>query len=138
MAMKLSGKSILIIDDDAALLRAMSKLLTGEGADVAGASWAGEAIDHLTAGLRRFDLIITDLRMPILDGETILGAVSVAMPHAKVIVVTAFGTPEVEEACLRRGAAAFLEKPVDAARLLAAVQEAFAGGRPARAGGGRA
>jgi DNA-binding NtrC family response regulator len=72
-----------------------------------------------------FDLIITDLRMPILNGKSVLGAVKTALPEVPVIVMTAFGSPEVEAECLEKGAAAFLEKPLDTPQLLAALERVF-------------
>ena len=114
-------KSILIIDDDAAMLRALSKVLSGEGAVVASASWAGEVMERLADNQGHFDLIITDLRMPILNGKSVLGAVKAALPEVPVIVMTAYGSPEVEAECLDKGAAAFLEKPLDTPQLLAAI-----------------
>src|SRR5215469_8649671 len=123
--MSINGKSILIIDDDAAMLRALNKVLKSEGAAVTSAAWAGEAMEHLTDKWERFDLIITDLRMPILGGQTILGAITVARPDLPVIVITAFGNPELKAECLRAGAAAFLEKPLDTQQLLEAIEQAF-------------
>lgn len=123
--MSIAGKSILIIDDDAAMLRALNRVLSGEGAVVVNASWAGEAMEHLASKWERFDLVITDLRMPILGGQTILGAVTTALPNVPVIIVTAFGTPELRAECLNRGAAAFLEKPLDTKQLLEAISLAF-------------
>lgn len=126
----INGKRILIIDDDAAMLRALNKVLSGEGAIVTSASWAGEAMERLTDKLDRFDLIITDLRMPILGGQTILGAVRVALPHVPVIIMTAFGTPEIQAQCLQRGAAAFLEKPLDTPQLLGVIERVFSLSKP--------
>lgn len=123
--MSITRKSILIIDDDAAMLRALNKVLSGEGAVVTSASWAGEAMEHLTDKLQRFDLIITDLRMPILGGQTILGAVTVALPRVPVIIITAFSNPELKAECLRSGAAAFLEKPLDTRQLLEVIEQTF-------------
>lgn len=128
--MSINEKSILVIDDDAAMLRALNKVLNSEGAVVTSASWAGEAMEHLTNKLEGFDLIITDLRMPILGGQTILGAVSVALPYVPVIIITAFGSPELKSDCLNKGAAAFLEKPLDTPQLLEAIEHAFAPHKP--------
>jgi len=86
-------------------------------------------MDHLTDKFEPFDLIITDLRMPILGGETILGAVSAALPHVPVIIITAFGTPELRAECLQKGAAGFLEKPLDTPQLLEAIEWAFSPGK---------
>jgi len=121
----INEKTILIIDDDAAMLRALSKVLSGEGAVVASASWAGEIMERLAENQGHFDLIITDLRMPILNGNSVLGAVKAALPEVPVIVMTAFGSPEVEAECLEKGAAAFLEKPLDTPQLLAALERVF-------------
>jgi len=128
--MSINGKSILVIDDDAAMLRALNKVLSGAGAVVTSSSWAGEAMEHLTNKSERFDLIITDLRMPILGGRTILGAASVALPHVPVIIITAFGSPELKAECLSTGAAAFLEKPLDTPQLLAAIERVFSASEP--------
>ena len=125
-------KTILVIDDDAAMLRALSKVLSGEGAVVASARWAGEIMERLADNQGHFDLIITDLRMPILNGKSVLGAVKTALPEVPVIVMTAFGSPEVEAECLEKGAAAFLEKPLDTPQLLAAINGVFAAQKPAR------
>jgi len=62
------GKCILVIDDDQAMLRALGKVLGGEGAVVTTACHAGEAVLHLTNRRERFDLVITDLRMPVVGG----------------------------------------------------------------------
>jgi DNA-binding NtrC family response regulator len=114
-----NGKSILVVDDDAAMLRAVSKLLSSEGATVTAAGRPEEALRHLAEKQVRFDLIIIDLRMPNISGQTVLAAAKVALPEVPAIVITAFGNPEVQAQCLRQGAAAFLEKPMDATTLLA-------------------
>jgi DNA-binding NtrC family response regulator len=126
----INGKSILVVDDDAAMLRALKKVLSGEGAVITSSFWAGEAMEHLTNTSERFDLIITDLRMPFFGGQTILGTAVVAFAQVPVIVITAFGSPELEAECLRAGAAAFLEKPLDTPRLLAAIEAVFSPPRP--------
>jgi two-component system, NtrC family, response regulator AtoC len=122
---RIEGKSILVIDDDKAMLRALNKVLTGEGGIVSSASWVGEVMEKLSDEQGCFDLIITDLRMPVLGGRSILGAVRASLPEVPVIVITAFGTPELRAECQQRGAAAFLEKPIDTAQLLTAIDRAF-------------
>ncbi len=57
-------KSVLVIDDDAAMLRAVSKVLSREGYSVMGAANLDAAIDQLTKRRQAVDLVITDLRMP--------------------------------------------------------------------------
>ncbi len=131
------GKSILVVDDDAAMLRALQKVLTGEGATVATASWAAEIMERLDENQGRFDLIITDLRMPILNGQSVLRAVKAALPEVPVIVITAFGSPEKQAECRKEGAAAFLEKPLDTPQLLNAIDEVVSENKAAQGRVGR-
>jgi CheY-like chemotaxis protein len=109
----LRNKSILVIDDDVSLLRALNKVLGCAGAKVTAADRGGEGIEILSKREKRFDLIITDLQMPYVNGLTIVSAVHEFFPTQPVVVLTAFANPEVRAACLGHGAVAFLEKPID-------------------------
>jgi DNA-binding NtrC family response regulator len=128
----INGKSILVIDDDAGMLRALEKVLRSEGGTVATASWVGEVMERLTESKGGVDLIITDLRMPVLNGQSILRAVKAALPKVPVIIITAFGGPEARSECMQAGAAAFLEKPLDTPQLLAAIERVFSSRKPSR------
>jgi len=119
-------KSVLIVDDDARMLRALDKVLTNEGAVVTRAEWAGDAIDILKERREQIDLVITDLRMPFVSGLTAVFAIHKILPELPIIVLTAFGSPDVKAECLRQGAAAFLEKPLDTPQLLDVVERVFA------------
>jgi len=119
-------KSVLIVDDDARMLRALDKVLTNEGAVVTRAEWAGDALDILKERREQIDLVITDLRMPFVSGLTAVFAIHKILPELPIIVLTAFGSPDVKAECLRQGAAAFLEKPLDTPQLLDVVERVFA------------
>ncbi|HUA67188.1 MAG TPA: response regulator [Candidatus Saccharimonadales bacterium] len=119
------NKSILLVDDDERMLRALVKVLTGEGAVTTCASWAGDAISILTERQKPMDLVITDLRMPFVTGLTVVYAIHEVFPDLPVIVFTALGSPEIKAECLREGAAAFLEKPLNTTQLLEAVEMVF-------------
>ncbi len=125
MKKSISGKSILVIDDDPGMLRALSKVLSGEGATVTCANWAGDGFDILTKRDKQIDLVITDLRMPFLNGITVVYAIHELFPTLPVIVLTAFATREARAACLDQGAVAFLEKPIESPELVAAVKKAL-------------
>ena len=118
-------KSILLIDDDARMLRALDRVLRAEGAIVTCTQWAGDAVDILTARRNRIDLVITDLRMPLFSGLTAVYAIHKVFPALPVIVLTAFGSPVVRAECLREGAAAFLEKPLESEQLLEVIRDVF-------------
>jgi len=124
----LAGKAVLIIDDDPGMLRALEKVLGREGCIVSRATWVRNGIEQLRDHPTPFDLVITDLRMPMASGMTILQAMRIAHPTVPVIVITAFGSPDLQEDWwLEQGAAAYLEKPLDSARLLQAVRHALSG-----------
>lgn len=133
---RIRDKSVLIIDDDAGMLRALDKVLTGEGAIVTRAIWAGDAVEILTAHQKEFDLVITDLRMPFVTGLTVVYAVHRIYPNLPVIVLTAFGGPDVKAECFRQGASAFLEKPLDTTELMTAVQQVLAASEKQSPSGG--
>lgn len=120
----LRNKSVLIVDDDSGMLRAMTKVLANEGMQVTGVSDPTAIVTKLAESGKRFDVVITDLRMPTFSGRGVLALVS-ALPELPVIVITAFGGPDVEAQALRLGAFAFLEKPIAAAELIDVVKRAL-------------
>jgi DNA-binding NtrC family response regulator len=121
----LRNKSVLIVDDDSAMLRAMTKVLANEGMRVTGLSDPTAVVTKLAEFETRFDLVITDLRMPTFSGRGVLALAS-ALSELPVIIITAFGGPDVEAQALQLGAFAFLEKPVAAAELIDVVKRALA------------
>jgi CheY-like chemotaxis protein len=133
MMKKLCNKSVLLIDDDAGMLRALDKVLTGEGAVVTCAKWACDAMEILTERKAKIDLVITDLQMPfmtgVLTGISMVYAIHEILPTVPVIVLTAFGSPEVKAECLCLGAATILEKPLNTPQLLTAIEGVFASRR---------
>jgi len=122
---ELQNKSVLVVDDDPGMLRAISKVLAGEGMQVTGVSDPVAVVKKLADSEKRFDVVITDLRMPMFSGRGVLALAS-ALPELPVIIITAFGGPDVETEALRLGAFAFLEKPVAAAQLIEVVKHALA------------
>ena len=122
---ELQNKSVLVVDDDRGMLRAMTKVLASEGMQVIGVSDPVVVVKKLSDPEKRFDLVITDLRMPMFSGRGVLALAS-ALPELPVIIITAFGGPDVQAQALRLGAFAFLEKPVAAPQLIDVVKRALA------------
>ncbi len=122
----LAGRQLLVVDDDKALLLALSKVLRSEGAKVLAAGDASEAVRFLSLNFGHIDLVLTDMRMPGTSGMTILSAVKGSNPDVPVIVMTAFATDRMRADCMTGGAFAFLEKPVDVSTLLGTVHQALA------------
>jgi DNA-binding NtrC family response regulator len=120
----LRNKSVLVVDDDHGMLRAMTRVLSKEGMRVTGVSDPTVVVSKLMESETRFDLVITDLRMPMFSGRGVLALAS-ALPELPVIIITAFGGPDAEAQAIRLGAFAFLEKPVAAAELIDVVKRAL-------------
>lgn len=85
---------ILVVDDDAVLLKSLSELLRSEGHVVTAASGGQEGINAFVAANELgsdFDVVITDLGMPFVDGSEVAGAVKAASPNTPVILLTGWG-----------------------------------------------
>jgi DNA-binding NtrC family response regulator len=121
--------SILLVDDDVELLKALTKVLEKDGYAVFAHSSANDAIRFVNESKQRFDLVITDVSMPGMKGTTFLSAVKTAFPKVPVIIITAFGDWGQYMDTLRNGAFDYLNKPLDKDQLLDAVRRALANGK---------
>jgi two-component system sensor histidine kinase RpfC len=109
--------SVLVAEDNGTNRMILSKILTRAGHVVALAENGEQALDALEQS--RYDLAIMDMHMPVMSGlEAIKIYRALAPQPVPVIVLTANATTEARSECLDAGAAAFLTKPIDAARLL--------------------
>jgi CheY-like chemotaxis protein len=110
---------VLLVDDERDLAEACAASLSLAGHEVTIAYDGAEALGILTKG--SVDLVITDLRMPRIDGFTLLRWIMSHKPNTKVIVMTAFGTAVVSDTAKRLGALQCLNKPVGRAKLVETV-----------------
>lgn len=117
------AKSILIAEDEQGLCRSLEALLTDEGYVVTAVHNGREAFSRVLD--ETFDIIITDVRMPEMDGITLLGHLQQTAPQTPVVVITAYATVEDAVATMRGGAFDYLQKPVDFDDLLAKVERAL-------------
>jgi CheY-like chemotaxis protein len=119
-------KKILLIEDTVDVLENLAELLRMEGYEIIPALNGQEAFDKLY--IYTPDLIITDLRMPTMDGFTFLEKIKL-LPDLKsipVLIFSANATPENEKRCLQLGAVGFLKKPCNTEFLLESIQAVFA------------
>jgi CheY-like chemotaxis protein/predicted regulator of Ras-like GTPase activity (Roadblock/LC7/MglB family) len=114
------AKRILLVDDEPNVVKSCARMLELEGFAVEGVTNGKEALD-LYRG-EHFDLVLTDLKMPDVDGLEVLTAVRRLNPDAAVVIFTAYGTKESVVEALRLGAREFLEKPLDTKTLTATVR----------------
>lgn len=115
--------SILLVDDDADLLRLLAIRLEAVGYGVVTAGKAEHALALI--GTERPGLVITDLRMPGMDGAALFDAIRAAHPALPVIILTAHGTIPDAIAATNRGVFGYLTKPYDAKVLLEQVEKAL-------------
>ncbi len=120
------GKSgnILIVDDEQLVRKALSRYLSRVGYSVEVAEDGNCAIEKL--GEKPYDLVLTDLKMPNLDGRELLTLMAERYPDIPKIVLTGFGTNEDIILALKTGAYDFLTKPImDFAILYHAIERAL-------------
>ncbi len=118
-----SKARILVVDDDLSNREALLSILEKEGYDVHTQSDAPSALRYIEQ--KRPDLIISDLRMPDMDGLEFLKKVKKGHSSIEVILLTAYGTVEVAVEAMREGAYDFITKPVKRADLLRTVHKAL-------------
>ncbi len=106
-------KYVLIVDDEESLLLTIQAGFDGykEKFEVVTAHNGKEAVKVLES--LPISLVVTDLKMPEMDGFELLGYLKNELPQIPVIVMTAFGTPEIETRLSQTGMIRMLEKPVD-------------------------
>ena len=115
--------NILVVDDDPDILKLISMRLAAAGYNTATASNGVEAMSAIS--LHRPDLVISDLRMPAMDGMALLEAVHNAHPTLPVIILTAHGSIPDAVRATQRGVFGFLTKPFDSQELLQQVAAAL-------------
>ncbi|MBL8681159.1 MAG: sigma-54-dependent Fis family transcriptional regulator [Myxococcales bacterium] len=118
-----SKGKILIVDDEANARGALSEILREEGYETETAADGFKALGKLANFSP--DLILTDLKMPGLDGIGLLDEVRTASPTSVVVVMTAFGTIDSAVEAIKKGAENYLTKPLDPVSLLAVVERAM-------------
>ncbi|MFW6237589.1 MAG: response regulator, partial [Desulfosudaceae bacterium] len=121
-------KTVLVVDDTKLVRSVMAKKLGqyAEEFDVLTAENGQDALAQAQAV--KVDLIITDIEMPVMDGFELLAQVSNHFPEIPVFVMTANGSPEIEERLDAMGSIKYFEKPMKIETLLAAIREVFDSG----------
>jgi len=113
-----SLKKILIVDDEQSILLSLSHLLRCEGVEVLACNEIEQAEEALANS--RFDLVIADIRMSGVNGIEGLELLSYIRENfdTEVMIMTGYGSPEVEAEAYKRGACFYFRKPLEISRLL--------------------
>jgi two-component system response regulator AtoC len=114
---------ILVVDDEVQVREMLRRNLTEMGGfPVDVASNGVEALEKMEKDI--FDLVLTDLRMPEMDGIELLKAIKATRPESLVIIMTAYGSIETAVEAIKKGADDYLTKPVDFNDLLLRISKA--------------
>jgi DNA-binding NtrC family response regulator len=122
--------SVLIVDDEPNLRKVLSAQLRRHGYDVLAAEDGESAVAMLAD--HPVDVVVTDLRMPGMDGLALLGHVHALLPGTPVVLITAHGTIDTAVEALKRGAFDYLTKPFDQDELRTVLEKAVASARRRR------
>lgn len=117
------GKSILIAEDEPVLRESLAQLLKAEGFETTEAADGQAAFELALAS--PYDLVLTDIRMPRMDGMELLRHMQQLASHTPVVVLTAVGSVDSAVEAMRSGAADYLVKPVQFDDVLVRVRRAL-------------
>ncbi|ATB45374.1 sigma-54-dependent transcriptional regulator [Corallococcus macrosporus] len=113
---------VLVVEDEREMRAMLEKGLTRRGFTPVAMPSADEALVRLAA--EDFDVVLTDLRMPGMDGLALCERIALNRPDIPVVVVTAFGSLETAVAAIRAGAYDFVTKPIDVDALVLVLERA--------------
>jgi DNA-binding response OmpR family regulator len=127
MEVKLVSKSVLIVDDERLIARTLASALAEAGFEAQTASNA-EVAEKIAAE-EAFDLVIVDNRLPKGSGLGLLKKLKAGNAETKVILMTAFDSPETKAEAKRLGVQRYITKPFDLDRMIAEVEALVGPGR---------
>ncbi len=116
-------KKMLIVDDEETLTYSLyqSFIISQQDYEVVTAASGEEATEKLSE--TKFDLVITDIKMPGMDGLELLSLIKSKYPAIEVIVMTAYGSLEKKEEAILKGARFYIEKPFEIKEMKQLVME---------------
>ena len=114
---------LLVVDDEDLFRNSLVKLLTMEGYSVLSASDGNEALGLIKEN--KFQLVITDLKMPGMNGMELIQEIQKLSPDTKVVIITAHGEWNTYLEAMERGAFEYLNKPINKDDLFYAVKRAL-------------
>ncbi|MFC1850081.1 sigma-54-dependent transcriptional regulator [candidate division CSSED10-310 bacterium] len=119
----MAHENILVVDDEESICHILSVILAKESYSVDTALTGAAALEKITA--TQYDLILCDIRMPDMDGISLLKKTIQLHPDQMVIMMTAFGTIESAVEAMRDGAYDYLSKPIKAKEIILHVRKAL-------------
>lgn len=112
LASKISPRHVLVVDDEPLIRWSVVESLSDLGFDVEQAADAGSALRKVTTTATPFDVVVLDLRLPDMEDLSLLGTLRQLLPAAGLVLMTAFGTPDIVSDATAMGATV-ISKPFE-------------------------
>ena len=113
MLKKSPAVSVLIVDDEPLIRWSLAETLTDQGYGVLEAADGQAAVEALKDTPRPVDVVLLDYRLPDSNNLQLLATIRAMSPRSRVVLMTAYGTPEVAAEALRLGAVCVITKPIE-------------------------
>ena len=117
--------SLLLVDDDPALLSALTRTITLRISDVQVETALSAEAALTLLQQHEYDVLVSDFKMPGMDGLELLSQVQRQFPEMPVLLITGYGQHDLAVQALRGGAYDYLQKPIDRDELVATLQRAL-------------
>ena len=121
--------TVLLVDDEALLRWSIAEVLRRSGHTVIEATSADTARDAITQTAASIDVVLLDYRLPDSNDLRLIDEVRRRLPQSAVVLMTAFGAPELVQSATERGAYCVLSKPFDMHGVEALISEAHRASR---------
>ncbi len=120
-----TGLTVLVVEDEPLIRWSITETLTSAGHDVIEAADAASAREILQTVAEPVNVVLLDFRLPDSNDLTLLADIRRLAPRSAVVMMTAYGTPEVRAGALGLGAYGVIGKPFDIAELDPLVRDAY-------------
>jgi DNA-binding NtrC family response regulator len=116
-------KRAIVIDDEQIVLDSVKKILSEEGFDVVTATGGGAGVSHAIS--EAFDIVLTDIRMPDIDGFKVIRDIRKFKPAVPIVIITGYASVNSAVQAMKLGASQYLEKPFTPEQLIQTVRAAI-------------
>ena len=117
-------ENLLVVDDEDVIRKGMRRILEAEGYQVTTSASGRTAIEKIQE--QDFDVVITDLKMPGMDGIEVLKTIKILQPEVPVIIITGYSTVDTAVDAMKNGAFDYIAKPFTSSLIIDKVQKAVA------------
>ena len=119
----MTGSKVLVVDDEAVIRKGLSRVLERHGCQVEVSESGFAAVERLQE--ENFHLVLTDLKMPGMDGIEVLKAIRVLQPEVPVVIITGYSTVDTAVEAMKNGAFDYLSKPFTPEQITEKVEKAL-------------